>query len=72
MSPGEVTGVGLTVAALVPWTTLMISTDITETVIIPLEVAEEGELRIKWLISPLNECNHTFVWGWLLIFLLQF
>lgn len=61
MSPGEGSEAVLTVAVLVPWTTLMISTDITKTAIILLEEAEEGELSIKWLITNLNEYNHTFV-----------
>lgn len=61
MSPGEGLEAVQTVAALIPWTTLMILTDITEAVILLLEAAEEGELRIKWLIANLNEYKQKFV-----------
>lgn len=48
----------------------MISADITETVIIPLGKAEEGELNIKSLIANLNEYNHTFV-GFVIIIMMM-
>lgn len=41
----------LTVGVLAPWTTLMMSTGSTETVIILLEEAEEGEQIIMGLVS---------------------
>lgn len=70
MSPGEGLEVVLTMGVHAPWTTLMISADITETVIIPLGKAEEGELNIKSLIANLNEYNHTFV-GFVIIIMMM-
>lgn len=55
MIPGEVAEVVLTaLAVLVPWTTLMISAETTETAIILLEEPEEGKPRIEWLIIYSN------------------